>query len=170
MPTLGRSFGMPLLAAAAVAGATVVSAPTAAATAKIALYYSGWQLIGQRPDQPTAGDVNNVTRVNGLRARGFTHAMLEHGNDATIVPGNTKHGTAVYGSNCSGWTAASRTCAARFLGENGLASFMTIGLNFHRFYEDPAEIPMPSRRMYSPFVNRTCELQHKCQLVFGFFY
>ena len=31
--------------------------------AKIALYYSGWQLVGQREDQPTAGDVNNVSRV-----------------------------------------------------------------------------------------------------------
>jgi len=157
--------------------------------AKIALYYSGWQLVGQREDQPTAGDVNNVSRVaiplrnhmyiscalllalsldflvfataiqgscsteqvKELLARGFTHGMLAHGNDATIA----SDGAVVYGSNCSGWTAASHTCAARFLFENGLASYMTVGLNFHRFYEDPATIPVALRRQYSPFVNRT---------------
>ena len=33
---------------------------------------------------------------------------------------------------------------------------MKVGLNFHRFYEDPGTIPMPTRRSYSPFVNKTC--------------
>jgi hypothetical protein len=127
---------------------------TGARGAKIALYYSGWQLVGQREDQPTAGDVNNVSRVKELLARGFTHGMLAHGNDATI----SDDGTVTYGSNCSGWTPASRTCAARFLFEHGLASYMTVGLNFHRFYEDPAAIPMALRRQYSPFVNRTNHL------------
>jgi hypothetical protein len=63
--------------------------------------------------------------------------MLEHGHDAVLLQNGSKHGTVIYGSNCSSWTPASRTCAARFLFENGLASYMTIGLNFHRFYEDP---------------------------------
>ena len=128
--------------------------------AKIALYYSGWQLVGQREDQPTAGDVNNVSRVKELLARGFTHGMLSHGNDATIGD----HRVVTYGSNCSGWTPASRTCAARFLFENGMASYMTVGLNFHRFYEDPASIPMPLRRQHSPFVNRTYHLLTMKQL------
>jgi hypothetical protein len=75
--------------------------------------------------------------------------MLLHGNDATIGDG----GAVVVGSNCSNWTTASRTCAARFLFENGLASYMTVGLNFHRFYQ-PA-YPMAVRRQYSPFVNRS---------------
>ena len=95
------------------------------------------------------GDSNNLTRVQELLARGFTHGMLLHGNDATIGDG----GAIVVGSNCSNWTTASRTCAARFLFENGLASYMTVGLNFHRFYQ-PA-YPMAVRRQYSPFVNRS---------------
>jgi hypothetical protein len=135
----------------------LLSAPAPAPQpAQIALYYSGWQLVGQREDQPTLGDVNNVTRARELVARGFTHGMLSHGNDATLAAG--PHGRATYGTNCSGWTPASRTCAARFLSANGLASYMTVGLNFHRFYEDPAKIPMSSRRMYSPFVNKTYHL------------
>ena len=131
-----------------------IDATASAVGARIALYYSGWQLVAQREDQPTAGDVNNVSRAQELLRRGFTHGMLAHGNDATIGG----DGTVVYGSNCSSWTPASRTCAARFLFENGLASYMTVGLNFHRFYEDPASIPMALRRQYSPFVNRTHHL------------
>ena len=140
-------------AAAAGGGGSAAAAAVVAQPAKIALYYSGWQLVGQREDQPTVGDVNNVTRVQRLVGRGFTHGMLAHGNDAILL-----NGTVVSGSNCSGWTPASRTCAARFLFENGLASYMTIGLNFHRFFEDPGKIPMPTRRQYSPFVNRTAHL------------
>ena len=141
-------------AARCVEPAPPVDVANAHGAAQIALYYSGWQLVGQREDQPTAGDVNNVTRVKELLARGFTHGMLSHGNDATI----SDDGTVAYGSNCSGWTPASRTCAARFLFTNGLASYVTVGLNFHRFYEDPGSIPMALRRQYSPFVNRTHHL------------
>ena len=140
------------------AAGEAAAAPRQPPPAQIALYYSGWQLVGQREDQPTVGDVNNVSRARELVARGFTHGMLAHGNDATIAAGASGQMVATYGTNCSGWTPASRTCAARFLSANGLASYMTVGLDFHRFYEDPATIPMPRRRMYSPFVNKTYHL------------
>eukprot|EP01043_Picozoa_sp_COSAG02_P121852 COSAG02_NODE_58713_length_276_cov_0.932203_1_plen_75_part_00 len=63
MPELLTLFLMVLLR---VLPARHVAAPGDTANAhgaKIALYYSGWQLVGQREDQPTAGDVNNVSRV-----------------------------------------------------------------------------------------------------------
>ena len=103
---------MALVLVLAVAAASSTAAPL---PAKIALYYSGWQLVGQRPDQPTAGDTNNKTRVEGLLGRGFTHAMLEHGNDATLVRQNgSKHGDAVCGSNCSSWASHWRCCQSSF--------------------------------------------------------
>ena len=86
------------------------AAPRQPPPAQIALYYSGWQLVGQREDQPTVGDVNNVSRARELVARGFTHGMLAHGNDATIAAGASGQMVATYGTNCSGWTPASHTC------------------------------------------------------------
>ena len=53
---------------------------------KIAVYYSGWQLVGQRPDQPTPGDVRNESRIRALVQRGFTHAMMEDGNLEVPLP------------------------------------------------------------------------------------
>lgn len=72
---------------------------------KIAVYYSGWQLVGQRLDQPTPGDTIDATRIKSLVQRGFTHVMMEDGNlelNHAVEPLDT----------------------LRFLGEHGLASFM----------------------------------------------
>ena len=57
-----------ILPAATSTAATVhAHVPAAMAAAvekkKIAVYYSGWQLVGQRSDQPTPGDIRNETRL-----------------------------------------------------------------------------------------------------------
>lgn len=103
-------------------------------SSKIALYYSGWQLIAQRPDQPTPGDHTNLSRIQTLTNRGFTHVMLEDGN--------------MLNASRTGITEA-----PRFLAERGLASFMEVGWSLHTFYMDPAEVPVAIRRQESPFVN-----------------
>ena len=107
-----------------------------AAAGKIGLYYSGWQLLGQRPDQPTPGDSRNLTRVYTLVQRGFTHVMIEDGNlevNRTIQPLDT----------------------LRWISQQGLAPYINVGWSLHLFYEDPAQISASVRRQYSPFVNRT---------------
>ena len=100
------------------------------------LYWDGWQLIAQRPDQPTPGDARNTTRVNSIVQRGFTHTMVADGNmlvNGTVEPLDT----------------------LRFFGQRGLASCMDVGWALHTFYQDPAHTPSYVRRQYSPFVNRT---------------
>jgi hypothetical protein len=47
---------------------------------KIALCYSGWQLIAERPDRPSPGDHTNLTRIKALTNRGFKHVTMEDGN------------------------------------------------------------------------------------------
>lgn len=101
---------------------------------KTAVYYSGWQLIGQRFDQPTVGDTRNLTRINELVRRGFTHVMMYCGNmevNGAVQPLDT----------------------LQFLGQRGLASYMNVGLSWHTFYEDT--LPVSVRRSLSPFSNRT---------------
>jgi hypothetical protein len=111
-------------------------APGGRGKKKIAVYYSGWQLVGQRSDQPTAGDSRNETRVRSLVLRGFTHVMMEDGN--MVVGGEVEP-----------------LDTLRFLGERGLASYMNVGWSLHTFYMDPLQQPAAVRRQYSPFVNRT---------------
>jgi hypothetical protein len=94
------------------------------------------QLVGQRSDQPTVGDIRNVTRINELVRRGFTHVMMDDGNmevNRTVQPLDT----------------------LRFLGARGLASYMNVGWSWHTFYEDPAQLSVSVRRAFSPFCNRT---------------
>jgi hypothetical protein len=131
MAALVQRLGM-LLALAAV----LQCAATSPRQQKTAVYYSGWQLIGQRPDQPTAGDTRNLTRINELVRRGFTHVMMADGN---MVVNRTVHSLDTL----------------RFLGQRGLASYMDVGWCLHTFYEDPAQLPASVRREFSPFSNRT---------------
>ena len=126
------------LAAAAAAGGSAHGPARSMqqAQGKIAVYYAGWQLVAKRPDQPSAGDVRNSTRISALVQRGFTHVMMDDGNlevNHAVEPLDT----------------------LRSLAERGLASYMNVGWSQHAFYMAPPHQPVALRRQLSPFVNRT---------------
>eukprot|EP01049_Picozoa_sp_SAG25_P014677 SAG25_NODE_2680_length_1452_cov_2.371027_2_plen_352_part_01 len=124
------------LAAAAAAAVAHDDKPNANATAsRIALYYSGWQLIAQRPDQPTPGDHTNLTRIKALTDRGFTHVMLADGNLLNISGAPNR-----------------LQSVPRFLAERGLSSYMDIGWSLHTFFMDQ-DGGVSAKRQESPFVN-----------------